>query len=179
MIEIYHLSNEVELSSDAFLALESLLPDKFIGSFQRYLRWQDRQAGLFGKLLVRQLLIDKGYSPNLLASYHIDTYGRPEIDAPIDFNISHTDGRVIAALTDAPKIGIDIERIRSIDPKEFYRVFTDEEVVYIGSGDNYQLRFFEIWTKKEAVMKADGRGFYLDAAKISTLEKPVRIEEST
>jgi 4'-phosphopantetheinyl transferase len=177
MIDILHISNDEQLSPKTFAFLEGLLPEQFRGSFQRYRRWKDRQAGLFGKLLLRQLLIRNGVDLEALTTYSVDAHGRPFIDFAGDFNISHTDGRVIAAITDASRIGVDIEKIRDLNPLEFTRVFTSEEAELIGSEQKGNLNFFNVWTKKEAAMKADGRGFYLDAAKINTLNKRVRIEE--
>lgn len=166
------------MSTDAFALLEGLLPEQFHGSFQRYIRWKDRQAGLFGKLLLRQLLIRNGFNPMLLKTYRVDSHGRPSIDILGDFNISHTEGKIIAALTDAPRIGIDVERIRDINPLEFTRVFTEEESALIGLNKKENITFFDVWTKKEAAMKADGRGFHLDASKINTLDRIVRIGEN-
>lgn len=178
MIDILHISNEQHLSPQAFGFLEGLLPEQFLGSFERYRRWKDRQAGLFGKLLLRQLLIRNGVDPALLTTYRVDTHGRPSIDFAGDFNISHTEGRVVAALTDAPRIGIDVEKVRKINPLEFSRVFTAEEATFIGANQEDNVRFFTTWTKKEAAMKADGRGFHLDASKINTLTSVVRIGEN-
>ncbi len=175
MVDVIYILNGKELPAEVFNRLEALLPEVFHGSFLRYRRWQDRQAGLFGKLLLRQLLIRNGLSPSLLASYQTDDYDRPSINFTGDFNISHTEGMVIVVLTSDRRIGIDIERKKDIDPLEFGRVFTQEEATYIGGGAQSRDRFFKVWTKKEAAMKADGRGFFLDAAAISTLSASVRI----
>ncbi len=178
MVDIIYISNNEQLSPELFSRLEKLLPEQFHGSFKRYIRWQDRQAGLLGKLLLRQLLIMNGIPPGRLATYNSDQYGRPSIDVPGDFNISHSDGIVIAALTNAPRIGIDIEKVRDIEPLEFSRVFTPQEANHIGIGKVRNIKFFDVWTKKEAAMKADGRGFYLDAKQIDTLGKSILIQET-
>jgi len=178
MTDILHLTNEEKYSQDTFAYLEGLLPKKFHGIFLRYRRWQDRQAGLLGKLLLRQLLINNGHDPGLLSTYRTDQYGRPSIDFAGDFNISHSEGKVITAITDASRIGIDIERIKDIVPQEFSRVFTNEEAQFIRNGAKDHLRFYEIWTKKEAAMKADGRGFHLDPSMINTLSGNIRIGDN-
>lgn len=178
MTDILHLANKEECSADTFAYLERLLPENFHGSFQRYRRWQDRQAGLFGKLLLRQLLLNNQQDLGLLSTYRTDQYGRPSIDFSGDFNISHSDGRVITAITDASRIGIDIERIRDISPQEFTRVFTKEEIRFIENGPDNHLRFYEIWAKKEAAMKADGRGFYLNPSMIDTLSGSIKIDDN-
>lgn len=176
MVSIFHISNEEQFPLDQFYYLERLLPEQFSGTFFRYRRWQDRQASLLGKLLLRQLLIENGIAPSILSTYKLDNYARPSIKIEGDFNISHTEGKVVVGLTDAPRIGIDIEKIKDINPVEFSRVFTPEEINLIGLRRKRNHNFYDIWTKKEAAMKADGRGFYLDAAKINTLSKAIRID---
>lgn len=56
-------------------------------------------------------------------------------------------------------MGVDVERIRSADLKIARRFFTDNEYRYITkTGSDIDIRFFEIWTKKEAFIKYIGKG---------------------
>ena len=69
------------------------------------------------------------------------------------FNISHSHGVVCLATSDND-LGVDIELIKETkeDIKKF--ISNEEEYDYIKSDEN----FYEIWTSKEAISKADGRG---------------------
>lgn len=70
------------------------------------------------------------------------------------FNISHSFLSYAVAISDSP-IGIDIEVIREVNLKIAERMFTENEKEYVG---NDTVRFFEIWTKKEAYSKFTGKG---------------------
>ena len=87
-------------------------------------------------------------------------YGKPYIKDHEEwqFNISHTDGLIVIAVADCP-IGIDVEKIREPDYRIAKRFFTKAENEYIGSDiEGRDVRFFEIWTKKEAYIKYIGKG---------------------
>ena len=85
--------------------------------------------------------------------YHVNEYGKPLSDA-IKFNVTHSKGLIALAITEKREIGLDIEKIR--DPKHGLISYacSKEEADYIKNGEN----FFEIWTSKESLVKASGRG---------------------
>ncbi len=69
------------------------------------------------------------------------------------FNISHTDGAVAVAFSDS-EVGVDTERIRKVNLGVSERFFTKDEKLFInGKTSQKNRRFFEIWTKKEALIK--------------------------
>ena len=144
-----------------------------------YRRWQDRQAGVLGRLLLHELyreLLAGGSGPPALS---VDAYRRPYLPEhpAFDFNISHTDGLVACvAAVGAGRIGVDVERKGAVDITEFRRVFTAEEYARLAALPEPAEEFYRLWTRKEAVMKADGRGFYLDAAGIDCLRERVVID---
>ena len=105
--------------------------------------------------------------------------GKPYIEnAAFDFSVAHTEGAVaVAACGDgeflpgfivsekaADKIGVDIEyKYREVKKESILRIskklFGKSETEYLDIGnDGYETRFLEIWTKKEAIVKANGRG---------------------
>jgi 4'-phosphopantetheinyl transferase len=70
------------------------------------------------------------------------------------FSISHSFPFYAVAFSDTP-VGIDIEKIRKINPKIAERMFSEKEKEYCVNDD---LRFLETWTKKEAYSKCSGKG---------------------
>ena len=77
----------------------------------------------------------------------------------IYYNISHSGNYVICAFADKD-VGIDIEKIRTINPEIARRFFTKNEQDYIfnDASESYEKRFFTIWTLKESYLKALGKG---------------------
>jgi len=125
---------------------------------RRYHRWQDRQAGLFGKLLLQEGLREYGYHDVSLDHLSYNPFGRPFLNLPVDFNISHSHGYVICSMTKRGRVGIDIEKIRAIDLSDFQRYVTLKEWNNIQKALSPYERFYEYWTMKESVIKGDGSG---------------------
>lgn len=91
-------------------------------------------------------------------------HGKPfAADLPVHFNISHSRNIVACAVSDR-EIGIDIEKIREVNPRSAERFATDDELEYIKNSKN---GFFEIWTLKEAYFKCIGTGLGSDIKNIS------------
>lgn len=72
----------------------------------------------------------------------------------LSFSISHSFPFYAVAFSDNP-VGIDIEKIREVNPKIAKRMFTEKEKEYCGDDG---VRFLEVWTKKEAYSKCSGNG---------------------
>jgi 4'-phosphopantetheinyl transferase len=95
-----------------------------------------------------------------------DEHGRPELAAPwntlLQFNWSHSAGKALIAVARGIAPGIDIERIharpRALDIAE--RFFHPKEAAALTALDDSRREraFVQLWTGKEAVVKALGRG---------------------
>jgi len=92
-------------------------------------------------------------------------FGKPFIpDLPINFNLSDTKDAVAIAVSTDRDLGVDVETMaRMVDHGavgEHY--FTNEEVASIDASADGKRRFLELWTRKEAVLKASGVGIMDD-----------------
>ncbi|TJX13955.1 4'-phosphopantetheinyl transferase superfamily protein [Tissierella creatinini] len=92
-------------------------------------------------------------------------YGKPYlVDYPyVHFNVTHTKDMIAGAISDNP-IGIDMERIkpRPHNKRIAEKFLTKNEQKYIfHRKDNQDLRFLEVWTRKEAYVKWAGLGMKL------------------
>jgi len=93
-------------------------------------------------------------------------YGRPALDprhgGALDFNWSHSGEQALVAVARGIVPGIDLElrRTRARALEIARRFFTMEEAAWLGTldGDLRQAAFLELWTAREAVLKALGRG---------------------
>ena len=109
-------------------------------------------------------------------------HGRPALAAPhesLAFNWSHSGDQALLAIARGVEPGIDLERwrprSRALEIAE--RFFCAEEAAALAMLDAEQLTgaFLELWTAKEAVLKALGRGiaFGLDRLRFATSPAPL------
>ncbi len=135
------------------------LPKKMADEIIQYKKQGDINRLTAGKYLLKNLLSDCGFSTDVFSSYEIDVMGKPFIKGFHPFNITHS-GRVVACavLPQEGNIGIDVEKIREIEVTKFDKQFSPLEMMRILAGKEPMQTFFDFWTMKEAVMKADGRG---------------------
>jgi len=93
--------------------------------------------------------------------------GRPEICAPsgappLRFNLTHTDGLAACAVSLGCEVGVDVEGLsRRIDARSIaarYFSAAERSTLERCEPHEYAERFFELWTLKEAYLKARGVG---------------------
>lgn len=123
----------------------------------RYRRWQDRHAHLFGKLLLREAL-KRCSGADTLSGLQYTSYGRPYLPGPVDFNLSHSGKYVVCAISGESNLGVDIEEVKPIQLADFANVLRLDEVAAIQSAPDALQSFYRLWTIKESVIKAEGRG---------------------
>lgn len=136
------------------------LPPAIRASIQRYRRWEDRQRVLLGKLLLRRALLSRnpGADYSLLEHLERTEGGKPFILGQADFNLSHSGEIVMLAVVDEGTTGIDVEKIRPIEMDDFSRILPEISLLEpFDTPDRLNL-FYALWTKKEAVLKAEGSG---------------------
>lgn len=74
----------------------------------------------------------------------------------------------VAAVAAPFAVGIDLETIRPVTPRLYQRAADEAEWAVMGKPDLE--RFFRVWTAKEAVLKAEGKGIAgLGHCKIDTI----------
>jgi 4'-phosphopantetheinyl transferase len=146
----------------------ALLSKAELARIQRITSSDYRLQVIKARALLRLMLARyTGRSPR---SFEFDEEGgaRPQLrDNPWGwhFSVSHSEDRIAVALSRAP-IGIDIERIaagqdwRAIASICFHP--SEQKLLQVGDGSTARETFFEIWTRKEAYLKAIGTGLDTD-----------------
>jgi 4'-phosphopantetheinyl transferase len=77
------------------------------------------------------------------------------------FNLSHCNGLVACALSHEVPLGVDVEpvdRSAPLDLAEHYFAADERAWLFGLPATQRQLGFFRLWTMKEAVIKATGKG---------------------
>ena len=122
-----------------------------------------QQAKLFllGRYLSRQLLALALQQAPELVHIHVDSKGKPQLLEPDwHFNISHSGSLLALAFGNQGPLGIDVEsrRLSSAQIQRLARrYFATDEQIRLSQTDNSD-RFLQLWTIKEAVLKAHGGG---------------------
>jgi len=140
----------------------------------RFLRWEDQQAFVLGRLLLSWGCKKIGISN--VKKISVDQHKRPYLHSGLDFNISHSGKYVLCTISDSERVGIDVEQIRPMDLGEFKDFFSAVEYKTITQASNPVAQFFLYWTLKEAAIKADGRGLTIPLSKVIIQEDTVQIE---
>jgi 4'-phosphopantetheinyl transferase len=113
-----------------------------------------------------------GIAPQRVAFTHTDR-GKPAVEG-LKFNMSHSEDLALFAFALDMEVGIDVEfRKADFPAREMAReVFTEREGVLLTNG---AADFFRIWTCKEALLKAAGRGLSAAPADIDVFFDPPSI----
>ena len=94
-------------------------------------------------------------------------HGKPYLeetvgDSTFRFNLGHSNDIALCAFTRCREIGVDIEYIRDLPDADqiAYRFFSADEIATLHALPASQRRqaFFNCWTRKEAYIKATGKG---------------------
>jgi 4'-phosphopantetheinyl transferase len=128
---------------------------------------KDRNHFIVARGTLRAIL---GYYLNLNAarlSFSYGEYGKPMLDKELGeeslrFNISHSGGLALFAVTRGRELGVDLEKIKAgiADEQIAERFFSTGEVRALRELPKHQQdeAFFNCWTRKEAYIKAKGEG---------------------
>lgn len=150
-----------------------------------YHRTIDQARFLAGRVVGKALIAERlGVEPGRvrLDSTCSDcgrTHGKPKVVRPDGFpadrtlpemSISHSGDRIAVAVTDGLPVGVDVEQEREVQVEDLVRMTlsADELPTFTGvpSADR-DAAFFTIWSRKEAVLKATGRGLSIAMTKVT------------
>ncbi len=143
-------------------------------------RQQDRRRFIVRHGMLRILMGHYvGVKPSMLV-FTEGKYGKPNLQWPqadgLSFSLSQTDGLALLSFAYARAIGIDIEKeTETFDYLMVGReIFSDRELVLLQEceGGSRKRRFFTMWTRKEAYLKALGFGFGIDPRQVTLSDAP-------
>ena len=134
---------------------------------QRYARFRhdaDREMFLIGRVLARSVVARAlGVGPGDWP-WREGPRGRPDIDrddAPLSFNLAHSAGLVVCAVSRQGPVGVDVEHRRRVplDRALVARCCAPDEAADVDAqGADWCDRFLQYWTLKESYLKAVGLG---------------------
>lgn len=156
----------LDLHPKTLIQLVKLLAKDEQERANRFIFDRDRQHFIAARARLRLILSRYlNVGPQRLR-FRYGPQGKPELaggngDA-LYFNLSHSNGLALFAVTKEHKVGVDLEWIRPVDDMDSIarRFFSKAEYqAYSALPQSQQsLGFFNCWTRKEAYIKAIGQG---------------------
>ncbi len=132
--------------------------------FERHRRWYTAARTALRGVLGAYLGIEAAAVP-IVAPLHARPTLTPSAGwraTPLDFNLSHSDGLALIAVSRRAPLGVDVELLRPMDDALALaeRHYVGDEIARVAAAEG-ALRdraFFTCWTRKEAVLKSTGAG---------------------
>jgi len=147
--------------------LSEILSDDEQERAKRYRFRKDRERFVLARGLLRRILSRYAdLSPKQL-KFDYNAYGKPDLKEELNrhelrFNVSHSGGLALYAVTCGRALGVDVERIRAefCDEQIAEQFFSPAEVAALRAlpASLQPQAFFNCWTRKEAYIKARGKG---------------------
>lgn len=139
----------------------------------RYTDENARKLSVCGMVLAWEMLRGMGYS---LHDVRYDEWGKPVTDVGCGFNVAHSGSMVVCAGGADVQVGVDIEEVRSVGVALYREYFTVREWGRIESASDRTQAFYRMWVRKEAVLKAVGRGVMVPLQEVDACGDEVMCE---
>jgi 4'-phosphopantetheinyl transferase len=176
--DVHVWRSNLDLPTARLQVLEQLLSREEKMKAERFYRDRDRRRyaaahGILKSIIALYLGMEASW-----VRFQYGRNGKPVLvnefaNTGICFNISHSEGIALFALSRGRQIGVDIETVREIPEisqiaSHFFSTRENEALNRIPKGKRLQA-FFRCWTVKEAFIKAIGEGlrFPLDSFSVS------------
>lgn len=179
-ILIFYTKIERELPTEFRNTFLADCPNEIVAKNNRYVRWQDKDSNIAGLYLLVEAMKKVGYPCSVLKNIKYSDYGRPYLSDGPDFNISHAGEFVVCAVAPVgTRLGVDIEYISAMDYDSLKGMMSDSELEIMRKSEDQMTTFYEFWTMKESVVKADGRGLSIPLTEVSGNDNKVTYESIT
>ncbi|MER3464702.1 MAG: hypothetical protein C4329_10155 [Chitinophagaceae bacterium] len=176
MVKIFYAKVDNK-HTDALLERINELPLSEQKRIVSYKHKQKKLQKLVGRLLLADMLKSFGLNNELSLDQLIYDNNRSYFNHPFSFSIAHSSDYIVCVgcLNEKIMIGIDIEEILPIELSLYKDYFTDNEWNFI---DNDTNRFFHLWTKKEAILKASTLGVTTPLHTIDVVQDEAKYNET-
>lgn len=176
---------DLHVSDLTLLRLKSFLNAEELKRAERFHFEKDQIQFTAARGYLREILGAYTQLPPASLNFKYQEHGKPALaleNRQLQFNLSHTKGFALYAIAHQYNVGIDIEsQERTIAADELAaRFFAPAEVEMLARtpANLKSQAFFNIWTRKEALIKALGKGlsFPLDQFVVNAAESAKLLE---
>lgn len=155
MTELWYTDTS-DISEEYYNLFSESLPIDKVKELTRFRMLDDRKLKLISRLMIMEFFYRKGLKWDW-RSWKVNPSGKPEIEATLKFNISHSGKYAVVGFSDH-EIGVDIEEVLNIDVEGLSDNFHEDEIQEFINSEYSLDKFYEVWTRKEAFLKAVGVG---------------------
>lgn len=147
------------LTHNTYIFHEILSSDERERAHRFFFR-EDRDRFIVGRAVLRMILARYIREAPHLLRFRYGPHGKPSLahdgePSPIRFNVSHSEGLALYAITRGKEIGIDVEYARTGVPFDEIAgtVFSPRELSVLRSlpPERRQMAFFTCWTRKGGI----------------------------
>ena len=167
---IWYTADVRAFSPDEYEAAIAMLDEVKRARVERMRQKKDKLRTVLADKLARDVLSRELKCAPEEVEFTYDENGKPFVKGnALYFSLSHSEDIVVCAISKMP-IGVDVEQLQDMSPRLAKKFFTADECLYVFGHEPKdadwegafspveRLRFFEIWTSKEAFIKCIGHG---------------------
>lgn len=156
---------DLNAAPETVQACRRLLSPEELLRAERFVFEPDRRAYLVSHAVLRVLVGSYLRRPPHTLRWAYGVHGKPSLPADaadgVSFNLTHSGGRALLAVSDGCEVGVDLEQHRPIEVAGVGQYFYGSERAAILEAADPETAFFDYWTAKEAVLKGCGAGLSL------------------
>ena len=172
----------LEMRDPHLTSLREILADDERRRAERFHFEKDRRHFIAGRGALRMLLSRYLNQSPEAVRFAYGNYGKPRLAdetnaIDLRFNLTHSHGLALLAVTSGRDIGVDVEHLRDLERDGeplAGRFFSPREAAVLRSLPPELRReaFFHCWTRKEAYIKANGKGLSLPLDQFDVTLRP-------
>lgn len=146
------------LSEEYYHHLLKLSPHKIIKEVAPYRKTEDKIRKMVGRLLLQKAIAETELPSDYYEKIKRTKNNKPYIDGWYNFNLSYSEKFVVLCFSPNSQVGIDIEYKKPLKFKFILDSFHLNEKKKIKLSSYPLVDFYDIWVRKEAILKAQGIG---------------------
>jgi len=154
--------------------LSALLKSDELERANRYYHQKDQMRFITSRGALR-ILLGKYLKKNPAdIEFTVNCNKKPSLKEPLNslhYNTSHTENYVLIAIANS-EIGVDVEKVNTLFDWEdiLHSRFNKDEILWLEKKENPKNSFYLLWTRKEALAKATGKGLQDDLSIFPSLD---------
>lgn len=167
IIQVYATRIEEQWPEGEFDRLMKIIPADLQERVMKESGWENQYGSLARKLMLWHGMKEMGHDiDHLFEDLQFSKTGKPYIAGAPHFSLANDGAVAVCALSETSILGIDLERLKPINLTDYREKMTFLEWREIYSHVIPLRRFYEFWTIKESVIKADGELEFNDLKEI-------------